>query len=234
MFFARINKIKVFDNKEADFLGLNRAELKIYSFATEQTSPLTLGDLHELSEEERKAILMQAVIDATHQFQFLEIGNVKDNQSLFFGEAGILAYRSERIPEQLNLQLWVIESDQKERQFFVDADDVLNSEAFQGLFTSITTALTVANPLLGTAIAVTRVVANLIQKKLKTNKDDLVGYWQMQLSRAEHYPHGTREKQDSPDTTGNILVDYTLFAYDTVAGESTRRAVKSPFLTVIS
>ncbi|MDR0836282.1 MAG: hypothetical protein LBN11_06885 [Tannerella sp.] len=226
--------MKVFDNHEANFFGLNRAELKIYSFATEQTSPLTLGDLLELSTEERKKVLMQAVIDETHQFQYLEVGNVRDNQSLFFGEAGILAYRSQHIPEELCLQLWVIESDEKERQLAIEADEVLNNDVFKGLFATVTTALTAANPVLGTAIAVTRVIASLIQKKLKTNKDDLVGYWQMQLNRAEHYPHGTREKQDSPDTTGNILVDYTLFAYDAVAGEPVSRAIERPTVTIIS
>jgi flagellar protein FlgJ len=30
----------------------------------------------------------------------------------------------------------------------------------------------------------------------------------------EHYPHGTRDRQDVPDTTGNILVDYTLFGFE--------------------
>jgi hypothetical protein len=46
--------------------------------------------------------------------------------------------------------------------------------------------------------------------------DDLVGYWQMTLNRAEHYPHGTRDRQDTADTTGNILVDYTLFGFENV------------------
>jgi hypothetical protein len=40
------------------------------------------------------------------------------------------------------------------------------------------------------------------------------GYWQMTLNRAEHYPHGVRDRQDTADTTGNILVDYTLFGFE--------------------
>jgi hypothetical protein len=38
-----------------------------------------------------------------------------------------------------------------------------------------------------------------------------VGYFQSSLNRAEHYPHAARDRQNVPDTTGNILVDYTIF-----------------------
>jgi hypothetical protein len=34
------------------------------------------------------------------------------------------------------------------------------------------------------------------------------------LNRKEHYPHGTRDRQDVYDTTGNILIDYTLFGFE--------------------
>jgi hypothetical protein len=40
------------------------------------------------------------------------------------------------------------------------------------------------------------------------------GYWQMTLNRTEYYPHGVRDRQDTADTTGNILVDYTLFGFE--------------------
>jgi hypothetical protein len=35
---------------------------------------------------------------------------------------------------------------------------------------------------------------------------------------AEHYPHGTRDKEDVPDTTGNIRVDYTVFGFEEEIG----------------
>jgi hypothetical protein len=53
----------------------------------------------------------------------------------------------------------------------------------------------------------------MIRQKLRENKDDLIGYWQATLNRTEHFPHGTRDRQDVPDTTGNMLVDYTLFGF---------------------
>jgi hypothetical protein len=54
---------------------------------------------------------------------------------------------------------------------------------------------------------------------LRANKDDLAGYWQVSLNRREHYLYGARDRQDVYDTTGNILVDYTLFGFtDSISG----------------
>jgi hypothetical protein len=231
VFYARINKIKVFNNREG-FLGLfNRgAELRIYSLASNPAGtsehfpekgvvypPLAVEDLIRLSDGERRDRLLEAVLTETGRFAqsvHLAINGVKDNQSLFFGEAGIAVYQSERIPDALDLQLWVIESDEDVRRFAVDADTVVDSDAFKGLLIAVETALTVASPVLSGVIGVGTIVTNLLRQKLRANKDDLVGYWQTTLNRTEHYPHGLRDRQDTPDTTGNILVDYTLFGVE--------------------
>jgi flagellar protein FlgJ len=230
MFYARINKIKVFNNREG-FLGLfNRAELRIYSLVTGRSSftpPLwggaggevAVADLINLTDEQRRETLLAAVLAETERFtqcHSLEINGVKDNQSLLFGDAGLVIYQSDVIPDTLNLQLWVIESDSDARRWAVEAGTVLDSDAFKGLLTAVGAVLTVANPVLTGVIAVGGVVTQLLRQKLKTNKDDLVGYWQATLNRTEHYPHGARDKQDSPDTTGNILVDYTLFGFENI------------------
>jgi hypothetical protein len=221
MFYTRINKIKVFDNKEG-FLGLfNRAEMRIHGFASGDAArvarALTIADLLALSEAERIQRLLEAVLADGREFNqscSLAIDGVKDNQSMLFGESGLVIYRSELIPATLDVQLWVIESDEDIRRFALDADEVLDSDAFKGLLSAATAALTVTNPLLTGAIAVGGVTANLLRKKLRANKDDLVGYWQCSLNRTEHYPHGVRDLQDIPDTTGNMLVDFTLFGYE--------------------
>jgi hypothetical protein len=112
------------------------------------------------------------------------------------------------------MQLWVIESDEDVRRFAVDADTVVDSDAFKGLLIAVETALTVASPVLSGIIGVGAVVTSLLRQKLRANRDDLVGYWQVSLNCTEHYPHGLRDRQDTPDTTGNILVDYTLFGFE--------------------
>ncbi|MDR0845446.1 MAG: hypothetical protein LBN71_09505 [Tannerella sp.] len=230
MFYARINKIHVFNNREG-FLGLfNRAELRIYSFAANPTGVsghilergihdplLTVADLINLDDEKRREKLLEAVLTETEHFaqsHSLEINGVKDNQSLTFDESGLVLYQSAHIPDALNIQLWVIESDEDVRKFAIDAEKVLESEAFKGLVAAVGTALAVANPILTGVISVGGVVANLLRQKLKVNKDDLVGYWQCALNREGDYPHGIRDRQDVPDSTGNIRVDYTLFGFE--------------------
>jgi hypothetical protein len=224
--------MKVFDNREG-FLFFNRhAEIRIYGYTSgyglkgmetgdaSPQYPMSLSDLIDLPDEEaRKRKLLDAVLAETGklaQCACLAVNGVKDNQTLLFGDSGLILYRSETIPDNLDIQLWVIESDEDIRNFAVDADRVLDSDAFKGLFVAVETALAATNPALAGVIAVGGVVINLLRQKLRANKDDLVGYWQASLNRAEHYPHGVRDKQDVYDTTGNILVDYTLFGFENI------------------
>ncbi|MDR2773176.1 MAG: hypothetical protein LBC19_00285 [Tannerella sp.] len=234
MFYTRINKIKVFDNREG-FLGLfNRsAEMRIYSYVSNPgrtagpvwdsgrpVQPLSVSDLLCLDEKERREKLLEQVLAEAGllaQSKYLEINGVKDNQTLLFGDAGLVIYSSEQIPDELDIRLWVIESDTDVRSFALEADKVLDSNAFKGVFAAVETALTVTAPTLSGAIAVGGVAVNLLRQKLRANKDDLVGYWQVSLNRAEHYLHGARDRQDVYDTTGNILVDYTLFGFEPLA-----------------
>ncbi|MDR1666138.1 MAG: hypothetical protein LBS03_00370 [Bacteroidales bacterium] len=216
MFYARINKIKVFNNREG-FLGLfNRAELRIYGYASPSGgASLTPDELLALPDDaaRRQRLLDAVATEAEHfaQSSHLQIDGVRDNQTLTFGETGILLYRSDAVPDALHLQLWVIESDEDVRRLATDIDGIINSDAFKGLATAFITALAVSNPIVTASIGLGTVFANLLRQKLRANRDDLVGYWQAALHRAEHYPHGTRDRQDVADTTGNLLVDYTLF-----------------------
>jgi hypothetical protein len=231
MFYVRINKMKVFDNREG-FLGLfNRsAEMRIYSYVSnpagtaehvlENGRPvpsLSVSDLLNLDENGRRDKLLDQVLAETGmlaQSNYLEINGVKDNQTLLFGDAGMAIYSSEHIPDALDIRLWVIESDADVRNFALEADRVLDSDAFKGVFAAAETALAVEDPVLSGVIAVGGVVIDLLRRRLRANKDDLVGYWQVSLNRAEHYPHGARDRQDVYDTTGNILIDYTLFGFE--------------------
>jgi hypothetical protein len=224
MFYARINKIKVFNNREG-FLGLfNSAEMRIYGYAagyagTGQPSDLTLGDLAALPDDaSRRELLLQRTATEINRFTqsaCLEIDGVKDNQDLTFGDAGLVIYQHETIPDTLLMQLWVIESDADIRLLTADADALLDSDEFRAVLTAVNAMLIAANPVLGTVIGVGRVAVSLLRKKLRANRDDLAG-WQATLNRAEHYLYGTRDRLDVPDTTGNIRVDYTLFGFNRI------------------
>ncbi|MDR1339929.1 MAG: DUF6261 family protein [Prevotellaceae bacterium] len=130
------------------------------------------------------------------------------------GDSGLMIFSSGNIPDGLDIRLWMIESDEDVRSFAFEADKVLGSDAFKDLYAAVETALAVTNPVLAGLIAVGWVAVSLLRQKLRANKDDLAGYWQATLNRAEHYPHGPRDKQDVYDTTGTILVDYTLFGFE--------------------
>jgi hypothetical protein len=200
--------------------------MRIYSYVTAASTvgadlrvcPLILSDLMNLSDESsRRQKLLEAVQTEVAKFaqsSSLEINGVKDNQTMLFGESGLVIYQSDFIPASLNLQLWVIESDEDVRNFALDADKVIDSDAFKGLYAAVETALAISNPVLSGVIAVGGLTLSLLRQKLRANKDDLVGYWQASLNRVEHYPHGARDKQDVYDTTGNIQVDYTLFGFE--------------------
>jgi flagellar protein FlgJ len=205
--------------------------MHIYSYVTASSVPFpvepgsapslqqpSLSDLLGLPDEAaRKQYLLDATLAEAGRFAqsaHLGINGVKDNQSLLFGDSGLAIYAGEQIPDALNIQLWVVESDEDIRRFALDADRVLDSDAFKGLFAAVETALTVAAPTLSGIIAVSGVVTALLRQKLRASKDDLVGYWQATLNRPEHYPHGARDRQDVYDTTGNIQVDYTLFGFE--------------------
>jgi hypothetical protein len=105
MFYARVNKIKVFNNHEG-FLGLfNRAELQIYSLVSNPTNmagfwhigdrsgqpkvmpaPILLKtkDLIDLNDKRRKEKLLEATLTEVERFsqsQSIEINRVRDRQN---------------------------------------------------------------------------------------------------------------------------------------------------------
>ncbi|MBP1730274.1 MAG: hypothetical protein H6Q55_703 [Deltaproteobacteria bacterium] len=43
------------------------------------------------------------------------------------------------------------------------------------------------------------------------NKDDQIGVAYQSFNRFEHYPHGERKKDDVPDLSNNIFIDYSIF-----------------------
>ena len=190
------------------------------SAVSELPPVLTLCDLLNLSDEARRDLLRrsaEAELNRLAQSTFLEIEKISDNQSLFFGNAGLLIHHSDEIPDILNMQIWAVESDDDIRDTLKDIDLILDGEAFDSFLRSVGTALTLKNPALNTVVGTGSLIACLVRRKLHACENDLVGYWQTTLNRIEHYPHGIRDKRNVPDITGNILVNYTIFGVDKAA-----------------
>jgi hypothetical protein len=72
----------------------------------------------------------------------------------------------------------------------------------------------VPNPAFVVASEIGKFAVNMLTEKGKKNKDDQVGLLYLSLNRPEHYPFGERKRDDVPDLTQNMLVDYSLFGVE--------------------
>jgi hypothetical protein len=222
MFFFRINKIKIFDNKERrkflGILGKDLAQVKLISFVTTDIA----GQLPDLEEfirendpERKKEILQNAVSRIVNSRILTPIENVKDNHQLLFGDTGYVLFQSVEIPEYFDWQFIAYESDRNIRDAAQIVTEIVNDARFDGFVGNLATVLKVAaSPALVAATEITKFVVNTIGSLAKRDKDDLIGILYMSLNRTEHYPHGERKRDDVPDLTNNMRIDYSIFAFD--------------------
>ena len=52
------------------------------------------------------------------------------------------------------------------------------------------------------------------------NMDEMIGVLCMSLNRLKHYRHGERKRDNVPDLTNNMFVDYSIFGFDLVPRRS--------------
>jgi len=220
MFYFRLNKLKIKDNKEGKrflLFGPSFAEVKIYSFVT--TGNVEFPGMDELLHTDNKTTrqeIFRTIMESVDSGKVLtEIKNVRDNSSLTFGDSGIVIYKSDKIPDQLNWTLLVIECDEDIRNFADRLDKVIKGKDFQKYSADLLIALgTIVNPAYGAVVGLTKYFCHYFIGRLKKNKDDLIGITSMSLNRIEHYPHGERKVDDVWDLTRNIQIDYSMFGYE--------------------
>ncbi len=220
MFYFRINKLKIFDNKEGrSFLGIfgrDLAQVKLISFvSTDNGSFPDFTDYNKTTDEtEQKAIIKSAVATVVSSRILTEIENVKDGHQMTFGDTGFVLYQSKEIPEYFDWQFIAYESDQKSRSNAKMIEDILNDESFDKFSNSLGTVIAkAANPGFTASVEIAKFAVNVIGKVAKQNKDDMIGILMMSLNKTEHYPHGERKRDDVPDLTNNMLIDYSLFGF---------------------
>ncbi len=221
MFYFRINKLKIIDNRESGFLFFtrDRAEVKLLSFIT--TGNTDLPELANLmsakSDEEKRKIIKETVKRCISSRTFVEIQNVRDNQTLTFGDTGYVLYQSEAIPDDFNWIFLAIESDKETRDFGQFLENIVEDEDFS-IFSKdlldILSETAANNPAYAAGLAIAKFVTGILIGLLKNDKDDLIGVLYTSLNRREHYPHSDRKKDNVPDITHNMLMDYTIFGYE--------------------
>ncbi len=221
MFYFRINKLKIIDNRESGFLFFtkDRAEVKLLSFITTGNTDLPgLANLMSAKNDEEKRKIIKATVEQCISSRtFVEIQNVRDNQTLTFGDTGYVLYQSETIPDDFNWIFLAIESDKKNREFGRFLEKIVKDEDFSSFgkdLLDILSKTAAKNPAYAAGLAIAKFVTGILIELLKNDKDDLIGVLYTSLNRREHYQHCDRKKDDVPDITHNMLMDYTIFGYE--------------------
>lgn len=218
MFYFRINKLQIFDNYENAFLFFKRdlAQVKLVSFVTTDAEiPLLDAWVAENDANKKRQLLTDAVQQTASARILTEIDNVKDNAVLTFGDTGYVLHQAKVIPEDFNWCLIATEGDDNVRMIGKELESVVNHVEFDGFASNLATLVIGAtNPAFLAGVAITKFLTNVAAGILKQNKDDQLGILYMSLNRREHYLHGERKKDGVPDLTGNMLIDYSIFAFE--------------------
>ncbi len=221
MFYFRINRLFIKSNQEAPkilgIIGPDRAEVKLFSFIT--TGNMDLPDMDEIlstaSEKRKKELVKEAVSQVAASRIFTEIKNVRDNHIMTFGDTGYVLYQSESIPDDFNWTFIAIESDRDLKKVGRDIERVVDDDRFDGFCHDMIRLLaTAANPAFTLSVGAAKFITDVYAKQLRNEKDDLIGILYMSLNRVEHYPHGERKKDGVGDLTNNMLVDYSIFGFE--------------------
>lgn len=218
MFYFRINKVKILKNREAVlFWEKDEAEVELWSFIT--TDSMLLPDLDSFLEmensQERRAWVEGLVRKVISARKIAPINNIRDGHEMTFGDTGFVLYESSNIPDSLSWNFLAIERDDHNREQAHVADMVLNSPEFEPFSENLVTSLTkAANPALAAVVSASRFVSEVILQELQHNRDDLIGTLFLSLNRREHYPHGERKRDNVPDLTNNMWIDYSLFGVE--------------------
>jgi hypothetical protein len=113
MFYLRINKVKILNNREM----LGKAEIQFMSFVSEgeKDFPNLKDFFHTNNEDEKKEIIRGAVEQVISSRIILPVAKIRDNQTIYFGDTGYIVHKSNSIPQDLNWMFLAIEMDEKTR-----------------------------------------------------------------------------------------------------------------------
>lgn len=219
MFYFRVNKIRIVDNRESGFWFFKRdlAEIKLISFITTgDTSFPDLDGFVSATDPAEKARLAETMVKQVVSSRLLTtVRDVRDGQTLTFGDTGYVLYQAESIPSDFHWCLLALEDDGGDRKL----GEAIKGIAQHDKFGEFTDALAVAvkaaaNPAFAAGVTITGFVSTVVARFLEDNRDDMVGLLYASFDRATHYPHGERKRDDVVDLTKNMYVDYSIFGFE--------------------
>jgi hypothetical protein len=208
-FVFRLNKIKVVNNRE-----WGPGEIKLLSFITGSDVGLPiLEDLQRTNDpDEKKKIIKTATQLALSSKVLMQVDYVRDNHILFFGDTGYALYTGSKIPLSFNWSLLAFQINEDTNQLGKRIDNIIDLPGFDD-FTSnvLSLAGAAANPAAAAGVTIAKFVFKLVTDTMISKKDDQVGVAYQSFNKFEHYPHGERKRDDVPDLSNNLRIDYSIF-----------------------
>nr|AAU83701.1 hypothetical protein GZ32G12_16 [uncultured archaeon GZfos32G12] len=208
-FVFRLNELKILNNRE-----WGAGEVKLLSFVTGGDVNLpVLDDLQRTTEPERKKELIKAATQSVLSSKVLmQLDNVRDGHIMTFGDTGYALYTSSKIPISFNWTLMLFEIDEDINNLGKDIDGVINRPEFDSFVNNVLILASAAtNPVAAAGVAIAKYTVGVVAKSMIKNKDDQIGLAYLSFNKFEHYPHGERKRDDVPDLSGNVFIDYSIF-----------------------
>jgi len=208
-FVFRLNELKILNNRE-----WGAGEVKLLSFVTGGDVNLpVLDDLQRTTEPERKKELIKAATQTVLSSKVLmQLDNVKDGHIMTFGDTGYALYTSSKIPISFNWTLMLFEIDEDINNLGKDIDGVINRPEFDSFVNDVLILASAAtNPVAAAGVEIAKYTVGVVAKSMIKNKDDQIGLAYLSFNKFEHYPHGERKRDDVPDLSGNVFIDYSIF-----------------------
>ena len=208
-FVFRLNKLKILNNRE-----WGPGELKLLSFITGKDVNLpVLDDLKRTTDpEQKKGIIKAAAQSVLSAKVLMQLDNVSDGHQMIFGDTGYALYTAEKIPVSFNWSLMLLEIDEDINNLGKKIDSVINAPEFDGFTANVLIlAAAATNPAAAAGVAIAKYVFGLVADTMIENKDDQIGLAYQSFNKFEHYPHGERKRDDVPDLSNNVRIDYSIF-----------------------
>ena len=208
-FVFRLNELKILNNRE-----WGAGEVKLLSFVTgEDVNLPVLDDIQRTTEPERKKELIKAATQSVLSSKVLmQLDNVRDGHLMTFGDTGYALYTSSKIPISFNWTLMLFEIDEDINNLGKDIDGVINRPEFDSFVNNVLILASAAtNPVAAAGVAIAKYTVGVVAKSMIKNKDDQIGLAYLSFNKFEHYPHGERKRDDVPDLSGNVFIDYSIF-----------------------
>jgi hypothetical protein len=174
VFFFRINKRKIIENRTSAFLFFRQDVADVF---------MTTGidDLHVLNPwmrenpDKERTFLVTAVSNALASRLLAEVENIKHNQVLSAGDMGYVLFQSEKIPDDFKWSFPVAKSNRGPRQHWELIEGIVKAPEFDTLAGNLAALVArAANPAFMAGAGVTKFGSGTISKILSAKGDEPV------------------------------------------------------------